>query len=215
MDLWQQQHEVFSASSLETINFSLPASDFYIAAVQALHKMQKLCHLFHPGWGSTAQADSGLWHGAAVAPQGAAWCKGHMRRSCEKLWWGSPSLCLGAAGQLRPWATSQWCLCLAMYLAVPDLVTWLRGLTMGMPHCYRLAWRSLVCQLNLITTFVRALQFCLVWDRTSLSEVTTPVCLAVTLGVWLTFPSGAAPLLLLLNKESTLFYLQSQDWGLH
>jgi len=55
------------------------------------------------------------------------------------------------------------------------------------------------------------------WWRVAIlvSGVTTPVCLAVTLGFWLTFPCRAAPITLLLSNESTLFYLQSQDWGLH
>ena len=216
MDLWQQQHKVFSTSLLETINFSRPASHLYVVTLRALHKMQKLCYLFHPGQGLTARADSQLWYGAAVAPQITALCKGHMRRSSEKLCWGSPSLCLGAAGKLRPWAMSQLCLCLAMYLAVPDLVTWLPGLTLGLPHCNRLLWQSLGCQLNLITTFVRALHFWLVWDCTSCKwgdYTCLPCCHPQLLAHLLlrSSPTFAAPQ----QWEHILFYLQSQDWGLH
>ena len=158
MDLWQQQHKVFSNSSLETICFWLLASHFYLVTVQALHKMQKLCHLFHPGQGFAARADSRFWHGAAVAPQITWLCKGKMRRSCEKLCRGLHPF----VWELQASSSPELCLFLAMHLAVPDLVRWLPGLTSGLPSCYRLVWQSLVCHLNRVTTFVHALQFWLV-----------------------------------------------------
>lgn len=172
MDLWQQQTKVFSTSSPETIHFSIPASRFYVVTVWALHKMQKLWHLSHPGRGLTSRADSHLWHGAAAAPQITALCKGHLGRSCEKLCWGSPSLCLGAAGKLRAWATSQ--LCLAMDLAVPDLVTWLSGLTL----CCHVATVLCDSQWSVIWTqsplLYMLLSFCWCGTAALVGEVTVP-----------------------------------------
>lgn len=214
MDLWQQQHEVFSTSSLETINFSLPASCFYVVTVWALRKMQNLCHVCQPGRGLTVRADSWLWHGAAVAPQITALCKGHVRRSCEKLCWGSLSLWelqVSSGPELRRSCACAWpCALLSLtwwhdFLAWPWACLIATGLC-GSHRSVGWTWSPLLYML-----------FGFGWCGTAslVREVTIPVCLVVTLGFWLTFPCGAAPVLLLLNNESTLFYLQSQDWGLH
>lgn len=101
-------------------------------------------------------------------------------------------------------------LCLPVYLADFDLtlLTWLPGLILEQPCCYRSAWTSLGSQLTWVTVLALFCSPCLKAVRRSSSRwIPYPVGLLGLPGSWCLCRCREAPLLLLL--DSTVFWTKN------